>query len=182
MTPEYLYTLGENGPCLSFYAATQSKRLVWISQAFAAAHPALTLIIGTVGRSATSKWTFSPSRKHVLDVGKRRNTNGHGNEVMIFVTLAERDHQDPAAPPTGARTGACVCFQARVPSGMQACLPASLHACTCAYGCLPMQHMRTYMQLPMREQCVGQAVSEMLVAKVAYASEVAQAANTAREV
>ena len=95
ITPEYLYTLGEAGPCLAFCPATHSKRRVWISPAFAAAHPTLTLIIRIKAMHPMTKWTFSESRALILDLGRRRAAGGHGNEVLIFVTLAEHIHPEP---------------------------------------------------------------------------------------
>lgn len=90
----YLVSRGHAGGSIAFKAAVRSKRNVWCSDAFVAAHGEIHRILTSCARSPVSRWRWLPDKPALLLLAGRRATVGHAGEVVAFVTAAEQRSED----------------------------------------------------------------------------------------
>lgn len=93
-TSRYLASGGHAGGSIAFKAAVRSKRSVWCSDAFVAAHGEIHRILTSCARSPISRWRWLPDKAAVLSLASRRAAVGHAGEVVAFVTAAEQRSED----------------------------------------------------------------------------------------
>eukprot|EP00969_Alexandrium_andersonii_P360337 15455108-Alexandrium_andersonii.AAC.1 len=87
---DFIASAGSAGSCLRFKAGLASKRVLWCSDAFVAAHPISHAILVAKSHQPGSKATWAADRASALALAAQRARSGHKTEVAVFLTLQEK--------------------------------------------------------------------------------------------
>ena len=95
---KYVMSKGHNGQTLGFKRATITKRTLWASPNFIAAHPEVHRILQAKSREAPGKFTWIANKYQFAALSVRRAASGNRTECVALVTAAEQRDMDRWGP------------------------------------------------------------------------------------
>ena len=91
---QYIISKSHNGQTLGFKSATITKRSLWASPNFIAAHPEVHRILQAKSREAPGKLSWIAIKAQFAALSRRRAASGNRTECVALVTAAEQRDMD----------------------------------------------------------------------------------------